>query len=268
MRFPRKRWLAMATVGLVLLALYVARERILPCAARWLDVGEIPTKAEYVMVLGGGAEVRPFVAAALVRAGLARKVLLSHLPDLQNDDAGMTPPEYEISRAVLLRRGVPAADIAMVGRNNRTTYHEALALAAFLSPLPETRVLVVTSNYHTRRARWIFRQILGERAACVTFVSAPTDHFQADNWWKNESGFAAIVTENLKLVYYLFRYSRVPYVVGAILVTIWAGFLGRRYRPWAGSCDASVGPGRVRQPACQEWSLRARLPRHSGFPVA
>ena len=37
--------------------------------ASWLDVGQQPRQADYVMVLNGGENTRPFAAAALVGAG-------------------------------------------------------------------------------------------------------------------------------------------------------------------------------------------------------
>ena len=40
-------------------------------AAGWLDVGQRPRRADYVMVLNGGEDTRPFAAAALITAGWA-----------------------------------------------------------------------------------------------------------------------------------------------------------------------------------------------------
>jgi len=45
--------------------LYGTRSSILPWAARWLNVGQRPAKADYVYVLGGDATFRPLVAAAI-----------------------------------------------------------------------------------------------------------------------------------------------------------------------------------------------------------
>ena len=57
-------------------SLWIAYPCLLRAAARWLDVGEPPRRADYVMLLGGDKETRPFVAAALVSEGWARRVLV------------------------------------------------------------------------------------------------------------------------------------------------------------------------------------------------
>ena len=86
------RWAAMLACALLLLAaLWLARVALLPRLAQWLDVGGQPVRADYVMILGGGAATRPFVAAALVRAGLAHKVLLAHVKPNSAESTGSCP---------------------------------------------------------------------------------------------------------------------------------------------------------------------------------
>jgi uncharacterized SAM-binding protein YcdF (DUF218 family) len=197
----------------VLAGLYLARSHVLPLAARWLDVGEFPRHSDYAVVLGGGANSRPFVAAALVRLGLARKVLVTRVASSPETDDGISRPEHELSREVLLHQGVPAESIQFLGTENHTTFDEAMAVSAFLETSPDAKLTVVTHAYHTRRTRWIFRQVLGNRCRQVSFISVPADGFRVDNWWCSENGFSTIVGENLKLCFYLLRYDRIAQVI-------------------------------------------------------
>jgi uncharacterized SAM-binding protein YcdF (DUF218 family) len=199
---------------------YGMRASLLPCAARWLDVGERPAKADYVLVLGGDVNVRPLVAAALVRAGLAKTVLVSHVDFPPGGDDGIVKPQHKTVCEVLRRRGVPEQNITVLGHRNRVTYDEATSLATYLSAAPQARVLVVTSNYHTRRARWIFRQVFGERMASISFVSAPVDSFSADNWWQNQEGFTTILGENIKILGSLLFYRPLTCAAGAMAAMI------------------------------------------------
>ncbi len=67
-----RRRLVIATL-LLLLAFalaWAARFSILAAMGRWLDVAQRPRPAEYVMVLTGDGDTRPFAAAALIKAGL------------------------------------------------------------------------------------------------------------------------------------------------------------------------------------------------------
>jgi uncharacterized SAM-binding protein YcdF (DUF218 family) len=66
-------------------------------------------------------------------------------------------------------------------------------------------VAVVTTGYHTRRARRTFRQVLGADAARVRFVAAPTDGFDETNWWRSEQGVRCYLTEYVKLGLHLLK---------------------------------------------------------------
>jgi uncharacterized SAM-binding protein YcdF (DUF218 family) len=176
----------------------------LPAVARWLDVGDRPRPGDYVMILGGDHKFRPEVAATLVQAGLARQVLLPGA----RPDAADALPYHERVRSVLMHEGVAGDDILILDKPVASTYDEAEALAAFLQARPGARVTVVTSGYHTRRARWIFSQVLGPRQDCVSFVSAPADWATPDTWWQAGSGRETIFWEYAKMAFYVLRYGR------------------------------------------------------------
>lgn len=56
-RLRRPAWLALVLTA-ALLGLYATRGLTLPLVARWLDVGETPRRADYVMVLTGDENTR------------------------------------------------------------------------------------------------------------------------------------------------------------------------------------------------------------------
>jgi uncharacterized SAM-binding protein YcdF (DUF218 family) len=190
-----------------LLGLYASRGWLLPALARFLDVSERAQATDYVMVLGGDAGTRPFAAGAFVHAGLARKALMGQIiPSVDSQD-GLVASEQELIRAVLVRQGTaPEAIRVLPGPPCQSTFDEARALAEFLAAEPHSTVTAVTSAYHTRRVRMIFRKVLGEQAARVHFLGAPSDGFNENNWWRFEGGLLAYVNEYLKLAFYLVRY--------------------------------------------------------------
>ncbi|NQT16439.1 MAG: YdcF family protein [Planctomycetes bacterium] len=217
-------------VGFTFAGLYLARDRLLPAVARWLDVGETPQPSDCVMVMPGDENTRPFVAAAIVKAGLAERVLIPELmisPEVEEDIA---PPVHETIRRVLRHRGVAEEDILILDGESDSTFGDTRALAAFLDASPQARVTVVTSDYHTRRTRWTINRLLGERARQVTFVSAPTEEFRFDAWWQVEEGFMAVVGEYLKLTYYVFRFTRIVYWIGGCAALAMIGLAYRRLR--------------------------------------
>jgi uncharacterized SAM-binding protein YcdF (DUF218 family) len=231
----RRLFIILLLAAVVLLACWVTHAGLLRAAASWLDVGEGPRKADYIMLLNGGQDSRPFAAAALVKAHWARRVLVAETAASPAVIDGIVPPEHEINRRVLLNRGVAAANVVILPGAAATTYDEAMALAAFLSNKPNARVLVVTNDCHTRRSRWVFTRVLGERAPLLSFVSAPSDDFPLDGWWRSQAGLLSIATEYPKLVFYAARYGYLGYWLAACgVLCVVARWTGRR-KTWGGT---------------------------------
>jgi uncharacterized SAM-binding protein YcdF (DUF218 family) len=214
----RWRWrlfLWLAACG-VLASLYFCRARLLPVAGGWLDVGERPRLADAIMLLNGDENGRPLAAAALVKGKWASRVLVTKTRLSPRAIQGLTLPEHEINRRVLLACGVPDRDIVLLEGPAESTYDEAAALAAYLQNTPNQRLMIVTSSPHTRRTRWVFSRILGDRVRQISIVSAPTDDYQMETWWWNRSGFESILGEYVKLVIYGVLYGWLGYLAAAV----------------------------------------------------
>ena len=145
---------------------------------------------------------------------------------------------------MLLLRGVPKEDIQVFPGEHDTTYDEACSLAEFLRRQGPVRVLVVTSDFHMRRARWILGHVLGPRMGQVSMVSAPTDDFSSACWWRSDKGCMAIGGENLKLLFYVLRYSPWPWV---FLVAAIAALIA--LRAWRRRGKSKASPAGVSAPA-------------------
>ena len=87
-----------------------------------------------------------------------------------------------------------------------STADEARELAAFLKEHKDATVAVVTSAFHTRRARMVFHKLLGDNAGRVSFVGIPCDGVDEDSWWRTPHGCAVYLSEYCKFPYYWLRY--------------------------------------------------------------
>jgi uncharacterized SAM-binding protein YcdF (DUF218 family) len=202
-----KRWWCLGILALLLGLAYLLHPVLLPAVARWLDVSEAPRPADDVLVLGGDAETRPFVAAALYNKKLVKRVLVTKPKRMPAVDDSLYPPEEKVIRGVLEKRGVNPADIMLLdGEEVDSTADEAEVLRHYLEDNPERTVAVVTTCYHTRRARWIFHKKLGPHAGQVYFVGGPTEGYDTSNWWRSEQGFRRYLDEYAKLGFYLANY--------------------------------------------------------------
>ena len=107
-------------------------------------------------------------------------------------------PEHELTRQILLACSVADDRVVLLPGTCASTEDEARALARYLNEHPAARVAIVTHAYHTRRARRLFRRVLGEQILQVYFLAAPTDAFSAEDWWQSEEGFTTYATEYAK----------------------------------------------------------------------
>jgi uncharacterized SAM-binding protein YcdF (DUF218 family) len=233
MKNPLRRYWPVIAVSGILILVFATKQWTLPLAARWLDVGGLPQKADAVVLLTGGENTRPFVAAALVHGGWAPKVLLNTTVAHLSEVNGEVPPFFEIYLKALDYGGVPGDRVVRLDSLAKTTFDEAQGVAGYLADHPAKKLIIVTDGPHTRRARWIFRRVLADRSVAVeiAMVSAPTDEFDSQNWWRSEAGFLFIVSEYLKLFYYGLRYGWLGYeiVIGvAVMICLLAWFSRRR----------------------------------------
>ena len=204
----RSRWLAALALALVLGGtLVLTRSLWLPLPARALVVRDRPEKAALLFVLSGHLIWRAPLAARLYREGYAPRVLVtgSGTSDYFLLLSGESLTDAEVAGRVLARLGVDPAAMVLVKKGGTSTYEEALILRDYVDTHAIGSVIVVTSNFHSRRARWIFGKVLGTRPVDLAFVEAETT-FTAGDWWRREEGLITVANEYTKLVYYFFRY--------------------------------------------------------------
>jgi uncharacterized SAM-binding protein YcdF (DUF218 family) len=170
---------------LVLIAIVVLgllfRNTILAALGSYLVKADAPEKADIALVLAGDGEGnRILTAAQLAREGYISQVLVS-------GPSGMYG-QYECDLAIpfAVKAGYPASYFLHFENNARSTQEEARDAIVRLHQLGVHKVLLVTSDYHTRRAGKIYRTAAPDLQFVV--VSAPDVSFTASGWWHNRQG--------------------------------------------------------------------------------
>jgi uncharacterized SAM-binding protein YcdF (DUF218 family) len=100
----------------------------------------------------------------------------------------------ELMEHDLIERGVPKERIIRFPHDGDNTREEALALRALVTDKNWRSVIVVTSNYHTRRARYIFQHVFPQSVA-VRVASARDGDFDPEHWWENRKSLKDFVRE-------------------------------------------------------------------------
>jgi vancomycin permeability regulator SanA len=94
----------------------------------------------------------------------------------------------------LVERGVPRDKVVRFTHDGDSTLEEAEALARFAAGKKWHRVIVVTSNYHTRRARYIYRRVFPQGME-VLLASARDGDFDPEHWWEKRKSIKELTRE-------------------------------------------------------------------------
>lgn len=198
----RRRRLAIAAVLLVVLflTLYLARTSILVAMGSYLRVEDPWKTSDVIFVLAGESYVRPGMAAELHRLGYAERIVIPVPEWLEADRPDLYPNPTLLAAWQMQRLGVPREHIVMLVTPGGTTstIDDARLFRDYADRHGVRRALVVTSEYHTRRTRWVMRRTFKGSDIELIMVPALEQHFNAHNWWKSEDGLLAYIEEYLK----------------------------------------------------------------------
>jgi uncharacterized SAM-binding protein YcdF (DUF218 family) len=185
-------------------------------AARWLAAGAgqgQSSRADAIVVLAGSSTYveRARRAAALYAEGRAPRVVLTNdnLKGGWSEAEQRNPLFVERAAAELRRGGVPDERIEIIHQPVTSTYEEAARVGEYAAERRWRSLVVVTSAYHARRARWTFRRALGPGGVAVTLEGvAPGEQSPpAATWWLSRLGWRMVAGEYLKLIYYRLAYA-------------------------------------------------------------
>jgi uncharacterized SAM-binding protein YcdF (DUF218 family) len=100
----------------------------------------------------------------------------------------------ELMEHDLIERGVPKEKIMRLAHNADGTQEEANAVLQLAIDRKWHSVIVVTSNYHTRRARYIFRHVF-PREIAVRIAGARDGDFDPQKWWEKRKSIKELTRE-------------------------------------------------------------------------
>jgi len=151
-------------------------------------------KADVVVVVSGGQTTsRAEKGIDLYKQGYAPKIIFS---GASLDDG---PSNAFAMRDQALASGVPASNI-YIDEKSQNTYENAVNSKAILQSLAASKIILVTSPYHQRRANQTFESVLGKDYQLIG-VSAFDDRWSKSQWWRRGFPLFISVSETWKLIY-------------------------------------------------------------------
>jgi len=184
---------------LVLGTLYLVRRPLLRSAGEGWLVEDPLEKSDAIVVLSidNFYADRATRAAEVYRQGLAPLVVASGVRLRPYAGIG------ELMEHDLIERGVPKEKILRVPHDAENTREEAEVLVKVATEKNWKRVIIVTSNYHTRRTRYIFRRVFPGKIA-VSVAGARDGDFDPEHWYEKRKSIKQFMGE-----------------VGGMLVAMW-----------------------------------------------
>lgn len=187
-RGRRRLWLFVGLAGGVCFAVFTAN------AGRVLVV-DAPQKSDVIVVLAGETDHRPARALELLSQGYGRRVII---------DVPASARIYEFTQVQLAERYIQdlpqAASVRICPIEGLSTRDESREVKKCLEGEEGNRILIVTSEFHTRRAVGVFRREVDGKSFSVAAAYDGTQ-FGA-HWWTHRQWAKTCVDEWLRLLWW------------------------------------------------------------------
>ena|ERR1700688_1396549 len=183
-----RRWLGALAVLAMLLAAMATK------AASFLVVDE-PRRSDVIVVLAGETDRRPARALELLQQGYGRRIVL---------DVQTTIKIYEFSQIQLAEKYVQDLPqrgvVSICPIYGLSTKDESKDVEKCLAHEGARSVLLVTSDYHTRRARSVFRRELP--GLDFSIAAARNEEQFGARWWTHRQWAKTLLYEWLRLIWW------------------------------------------------------------------
>ena len=117
------------------------------------------------------------------------------------------PGNAQLSKIAAIDLGVPEENIIILAGGAKSTQDEALIIREYIRNNIEIEsIVLVTSKYHSGRAKKIFKKALSGLDRKINIYSSPSkyDPFNASQWWRNREDIKWVILEYLKLAHFYF----------------------------------------------------------------
>jgi uncharacterized SAM-binding protein YcdF (DUF218 family) len=154
-----------------------------------------PKPADVILVLAGETDHRPARAIQLLEQGYAQRIVL----DVPADAKIFDSTEIQLAEKYVARLPQAAAVqiCPIVGLSTRDESHDA---EQCLAHEEGNRILIVTSDYHTRRALSIFRHEVHGKSFSI--AAAYDDTQFGTRWWTHRQWAKTFYEEWLRLAWW------------------------------------------------------------------
>jgi len=185
---------------------------IVPNLGQWLVVMDELQESDMIVVLMGSVYDRILEAADLYDEGYSDRIVLINsyitAKDIIINRGIKVYGNTLLSKMAAIDLGIPEEDVLILEGNSRSTQDEALTIREYIRNNREIEsIILVTSKYHSGRAKKIFKKALSVLDREIDIYCSPSkyDPSNVNQWWRNREDFQWVVFEYLKLANFYFR---------------------------------------------------------------
>jgi len=156
-------------------------------------------------VMAGSMSERLPAAALLYKEGRAPKILLTSdgVFSAYSKEKQRNLYQVEWAEEELLKMRIPGSAIVKLSYTSSGSFHDALNTRKYVLDKGLKNIIIVTSDYHSRRSLRIFERIFRGHSVKIGIYPAKSE-VNSLPYYKR---FILLSYEMVKLVYYEFRYT-------------------------------------------------------------
>ncbi|WP_410515114.1 YdcF family protein [Paenibacillus sp. BR2-3] len=165
-------------------------------AGRFLLLSQLPRQADVIIVLSGGPG-RLEKAAELFKADNTPYMMLS------NSEEPISASGDMLQTAIAL--GIPP-DAIITENIAQSTYQNAEFTLPIMKEYDFTSAIVVSSDFHMRRVKFLFDRVYKKSGIELTYVSSKTP-YNSKRWWSDPYSRETTLIEYIKMIGNVFGYN-------------------------------------------------------------
>ena len=193
-----------------LLFLFLFREPFLTLYARSFILQNAQKGADAIICLSGSRQTRTPECLRLWNRGYGRALYVTEEKPKNKEFHNLELSHLQFAREVTERMKLMARWelLPSLTGGATSTFDEAEDALALGKREKWKRIIIVTDEFHTRRAHLAFQKVFEGSEIEVQVAGAPNEVFAIDDWWQSDRGILAYMGETIKFpIYWLWDHE-------------------------------------------------------------
>ena len=200
----KKFKVGLGVIVLTILLVLFFRVSILTAYAELFEVDNAEKGADAIICLSGGKQTRVPKTLELWTEGYAPKVFLTDQKKMNRKFSHLEISNLDFAKEVskIIKLDLPWEIIPSKNDGATSTFDEAFDALSFAKENNWKRIIIVTDNFHTRRALHAFEKVFQGSGITIQVSGAENEIFSSENWWKSDRGILSYFSETIKFQNY------------------------------------------------------------------